>query len=211
VLARVRISVPDRPGSLGQVASAIGQAGADIAGLDVLEAQAGRALDDVFVRVRDGDQLQAVQAAVAAIAGVDVVGVQQQVPPVTGHADLELLERVISQPERALQTLLDGAPGALGADWAAIVTFEGENQRAKPVAVSGRGPSLTDLELRAARRLTAVQLDGAPAGQGAVLVPLGATPAALLLVRIEGPEFHQAELWRLGQVGHVVGSVLATD
>jgi hypothetical protein len=32
---------------------------------------------------------------------------------------------------------------------------------------------------------------------------------ALVLVREEGPEFHRSELWRVGQVGQIIGTVLA--
>jgi len=213
VLARLRISVPDRPGSLGLLATTIGSAGGDIDGVDVLENVSGRALDDVFVQVRDTDHLQAVQTAVAALAGVTVVGVQQPVPPTTGHADLELVDQVISHPDRALQTLVDGAPAALGADWAAIVPYT-DGEAGTAVAVSGRGPAAATVTVRAARRLTSIQFtpDGADGpAQGAVLVPLGQAPAALLLIRQDGPAFHQRELWRLGQLGTVVGSVLPTS
>jgi hypothetical protein len=213
VLARLRISVPDRPGSLGLLATTIGSAGADIEGVDVLETGSGRALDDVFVQVRDSDHLHALQTAVADLAGVVVVGVQQPVPPTTGHADLELVDQVISRPDRALQTLVDGAPSALGGDWAAIIPYT-DGEAGPAVAVSGRGPAADTVNVRAALRLTTIQLtpDGSdrPA-QGAVLVPLGQAPAALLLVRQDGPPFHQRELWRLGQLGNVVGSVLPTN
>ncbi len=64
MLSRIRISVPDAPGSLGRVTTAIGAAGGDIAKVDVLESAAGRALDDVFVNVRDDGHLRGVVAAV---------------------------------------------------------------------------------------------------------------------------------------------------
>jgi len=42
---KLEISLPDRPGSLGAVASAIGFAGGDIRGLQVLKNEAGRGYD----------------------------------------------------------------------------------------------------------------------------------------------------------------------
>ena len=45
----LRLVVPDRPGTLGAVATALGSAGADIASLDVLERGDGFAVDDVVV------------------------------------------------------------------------------------------------------------------------------------------------------------------
>ena len=43
---------------------------------------------------------------------------------------------------------------------------------------------------------------------GTALVPIGAGPDALVMVRVDGPEFHRSELWRLGQVGQIIGTVL---
>jgi acetolactate synthase small subunit len=211
VLARVRISVPDRPGSLGRVASTIGTAGADIAKVDVLESESGRALDDVFVQVRGHEHLLAVEAALAGLPGVQVVGVQEPVPPVTGHADLELVDQVLSNQDRSLQTLVDGAPGALGADWAAVVVYGLDGDHASVLAVSGKAPDPSTIRLTAALRLTTLRLAPAagdiPYG-GAALVPLGGSAVGLLLVRVDGPDFHRSELWRLGQVGHIVGAVV---
>lgn len=211
MLARVRISVPDRPGSLGRVASTIGTAGADIAKVDVLESESGRALDDVFVQVRDHAHLESVENALSGLPGVQIVGVQEPVPPVTGHADLELVDQVLSNPDRALRTLVDGAPGALGADWAAVVAYGLDGEHASVLVVSTKGPAPETIQLQAALRLTSLQLG--PAGSttpygGAALVPLGGSPVGLLLVRENGPDFHRSELWRLGQVGHIVGSVV---
>jgi len=116
VLARIRLKVPDRPGSLGRVASAIGAASGDIAGVDVLDNEAGQALDDVVVQVRDTSHLTRVLDGLAAVPGVEVVGVHHPAPPVPGHADLQLVAQVLARPDRSLQTLVDGAPVALGVD-----------------------------------------------------------------------------------------------
>lgn len=212
VLARVRISVPDRPGSLGQVASAIGAGGADIVQVDVLESAAGRALDDVVVQVRDTTHLQRVTAGLAALAGVAVVGVQHPAPPVTGHTELELVQRVLDQPARALQTLVDGAPAALGADWAALIEFEPDGGQRAVLATSTQAPPLEWIDVRAPLRLTVLRLtppDGDPYA-GSVLVPLAGTGVGLLLVRAEGLDFHATELWRLGHLGAVLGPLVGS-
>lgn len=212
MLARVRISVPDRPGSLGLVASAIGAAGGDIAQVDVLESAAGRALDDVVVQVRDVAHLDRVTAELASLPGVGLVGVQHPAPPVTGHTELELVQRVLEQPSRALQTLVDGAPAALGADWAALVEFEPDGGQRAVLATSTRAPAPDEVDVRAPLRLTLLRLtrpDGAPYA-GSVLVPLVGTDVGLLLVRVDALDFHPAELWRLGHLGAVLGPLAGT-
>jgi hypothetical protein len=211
VLARVRISVPDRPGSLGNVTSAIGLAGGDIVKLDVLENEAGRALDDVFVNVRDPEHLAQVRTRLESLVGVSVQGVQHPAPPVTGHADLELLDQVLSRPERGLQTLVDGAPHAFGADWAAIVEYGAAGEVSGVAAVSVGCPGPDHVAVRSPLRLAPIRMTppgGSEPYGGTALVPVGAGPVALVLVRAGGPEFHRSELWRLGQVGQIVGTVL---
>lgn len=54
MLLRLRIALPDRPGSLGQIARALGVAGADITQVVVLDREAGRAVDDITVSCPDG-------------------------------------------------------------------------------------------------------------------------------------------------------------
>lgn len=212
MLARVRISVPDRPGSLGAVTTAIGHTGADIVKLDVLENEAGRALDDMFVHVRDPAHLAVVRTRLEALTGVSVTGVQHPAPPITGHADLELLDQVLSRPERGLQTLVDGAPHAFGADWSAIVEYGPDGEVAGVAATSPGCPGADHVAVRSPLRLAPIRMtppDRTTPYGGTALVPIGAGPVAVVMVRVDGPEFHRSELWRLGQVGQIVGTVLA--
>jgi hypothetical protein len=212
MLARIRLRVPDRPGSLGRVASAIGAASGDIAGVDVLASEAGSALDDVVVRVPDAEHLDAVLTALDEVPGVGVVGVHHPAPPVAGHTDLQLVAQMLAQPGRSLQTLVDGAPAALGVDWAAIVHSELGRDPLDVVATgAGAPPSLPGLLGGPFRlRALAVQLpDGTP--HAAALVPLEGCPLGLLLGRAGGLEVHSRELWRLGQLGAVVGPLLAVS
>ena len=210
MLARVRISVPDRPGSLGLVASAIGLAGADIATVDVLESSSGRALDDVFVDVRDAAHLDSVRDHLLGVAGVQVIGVQLPAPAAGGHADLELLGHVLASPARALQTLVDGAPGALGADWGAVIEFGPDDAPTGVRGISSKCPGEDHVRVSAPLRLFTPRV-AAPDGEpyvGTALVPLGDARLALLLVRESGPPFHRTELWRLEKVGQIAGSAL---
>ncbi len=213
MLARVRFSIPDRPGTLGAVTSAIGAVGADIAEIDVLESESGRALDDVFVRVRDVAHLDRVAAQLDALTGVTVTGRQHPAPPVTGHADLLLIDQVLTRPQRGLQTLVDGAPHCFGAEWAALVEYGpdlGAVSSVLTVSVASPGPE--HVVLTSPLRLATVRMTppgAAEPSSGTALVPIGAGPLGLVLVRSSGLDFHRSELERVGQVGQIVGTVLA--
>lgn len=202
MLARIRVSVPDRPGSLGRLASALGEAGADIAQVEVLEAEGGRALDDVHVNVRDQRHLDLLGTVLAGVPGVTVVGIQHPSPPSNGHAELELVATVLARPERGLQTLVDGVPGAIGAHWGAVISYSPEGAASGVVATSTACPGADAVPLTAPLRVCAPRWEGYA---GAAVVPLAGAQLALAVVRETGPAFHRCELWRLEQVGRIVG------
>jgi len=71
---KLHISLPDRPGSLGLLASAIGAAGGDIRGLVVLKSEDGRGFDEVTVAVPGTDPSDLVDF-LGSIVGVEVISV----------------------------------------------------------------------------------------------------------------------------------------
>ena len=73
-LFKLRVTLPDRPGSLGAVASAIGFAGGDIRGLVVLSSEGGRGIDDITVAFPGNDPADLINV-LNAIGGVEVLAV----------------------------------------------------------------------------------------------------------------------------------------
>ena len=71
---RLHISLPDRPGSLGAVASAIGFAGGDIRGLVVMKSEDGRGYDDITVAIPGKDPTDLLNI-LNDIGGVEVIRV----------------------------------------------------------------------------------------------------------------------------------------
>lgn len=211
MIVRIRVSVPDRPGSLGVVTSTLGRAGADVKKVDVLDAEAGRATDDISIEVRDSAHLDRVRQGLAGLPGVEVEGALVPAPPVAGHAELELLRASLGDPGRAVQTLADGAPTAVGASWAVVLRFE-ESGPARGVVASSTGyPGAGAAPVTAPLRLGPIRLldvvTGIPYG-GAALVPLTGTLLGLVVARPDGPAFHRSEVWRLGEIGRIIGAVL---
>ena len=150
--------------------------------VEVLSAENGRAVDDVHVRVHDTAHLDRLTLGLQGTPGVVVEGVLQSPPPVTGHAELELVARLVQQPARALHTLVDGVPAAIGADWAAVLSGRGEASRGAldvvdTVELGGiRAPDLLPgleggLPLRVGS--PRVQLADGRAALGSALVPIG--------------------------------------
>ena len=73
-LFRLSISLPDRPGSLGLLASAIGAAGGDIRALAVVKSEDGKGYDDITVAIPGSDATDLLNV-LGAIGGVEVLSI----------------------------------------------------------------------------------------------------------------------------------------
>jgi ACT domain-containing protein len=73
-LFKMQITLPDRPGSLGAVASAIGFAGGDIRSFVVLRSEDGRGVDDLTVAIPGSDPTDLL-SVLNDIGGVEVVSI----------------------------------------------------------------------------------------------------------------------------------------
>jgi ACT domain-containing protein len=74
-LFRINIALPDRPGSLGAIASAIGAAGGDIRGLVVMKSEDGRGYDDITVAIPGSDPTDLLDV-LGSIGGVEIISVR---------------------------------------------------------------------------------------------------------------------------------------
>ena len=88
----LRLVVPDRPGILGAVATALGGAGVDIVSVDVLERGGGLAVDDIVVDLPPGRLPDTLITAAQAVEGVAVESLRPYAGPLDTHRELELLE-----------------------------------------------------------------------------------------------------------------------
>lgn len=133
----LRVWLPDRPGTLGRVAAAIGSGGADVVGIEILERGAGTAIDEIVVRTESS--VDAVLVAVAAVEGVAVEDVHEVAPdrPDHGVMALGVVARLVeADPDDRAETLVRATRELLEADWVALV----DASRHHFVAVDGEVP-----------------------------------------------------------------------
>jgi len=71
----LKIALPDRPGSLGSVASAIGFAGGDIRAFTVESNEGGKGIDDVVVAIPGTDPTDLLNV-LGQIGGVEVLSIE---------------------------------------------------------------------------------------------------------------------------------------
>ena len=69
---RIRVEVDNRPGTLGRLATAIGEAGGNICALDIVESLGDRIVEDVTVYATDEAHAALISDAVAAVEGITV-------------------------------------------------------------------------------------------------------------------------------------------
>lgn len=210
----LRVVLPDRPGMLGAVATALGHAGADIVSLDVVERGPDGAVDDLLVQLPPGGLADSLITAARSVPGVVVESLRPYLGADDLHRDLELVDEIAAAPEDALQLLVDLAPGVFRAGWA--VLLDTEQVRAHSAgAPELDGVPTTWLPLNGPRRVSSEE-DWVPPrwrdlGTELAASPVGTPGTAILLGRPGGPRFRDSEVMRLahlaGLAATVVGSV----
>ncbi|WP_336214294.1 ACT domain-containing protein [Nonomuraea sp. LPB2021202275-12-8] len=202
MLLRVRVALPDKPGSLAQITKVLGAAGTDITQVTVLERGAGRAVDDLTVYCPDELSKQALRERLESVAEVTVEGVWSTREAPGTYPELEILKYITTAGDRALTTLVDSLPVLFSADWAATAAERGV------VYASWRAPSQVPLPQPVPARPTASTLEG---GLHVIHAPLPPLALTLLLARSEGPAFHRIEVHRLTRILEIFLSLPATE
>jgi hypothetical protein len=191
----MRVELPDVPGSLGRVASAIGEAGGDIDAIEIVEKRDGFAVDDVLLEMAHGTMPDSVVSACGTLDGVSVLWISRYAAGGNLFLDLEVVEALTEDPTTARDRLVDLLPIAFRVDWAARVTPGVDGVAGTVVHATDAAPSAYDIERVAApTRLPGDEVYvecAAPFGDDLVLMG-----------RRGGPEFLDSELARLE---HLVG------
>lgn len=202
-LLRIRIELPDRPGSLGTVARTLGAAGADIVQVVVLERVSGRAVDDVTVVWPDGRALDVVCEALSAVRGVTVAGVWRTGEAPGVFAGVEVVGQMAANPPYGVVTLVEAVPRIFGADWAAMLTPSGTVVHASRRAPDPLNPPSPPAP--GGRAFTGED------GVRYACVPVGGPALSLLLARVAAPPFHRTEVERLVQLATAADAVLGVS
>ena len=93
----LRVRLPDVPGSLGRLASAVGSVGADIEAIEIVEKSDGNAVDDVLLEVAPGTMPDSVVSAVSGLEGMDVLWISRYAAGGNVFMDLEAVEAITSE------------------------------------------------------------------------------------------------------------------
>lgn len=211
----MRVVLPDRPGALGAVATALGEAGADILSVDVIERSEGRATDDIVLEVAPDRLADSLVSATLRVPGVAVESIRPYAGRLDPHRELELLEHLAEVPEQSLHVLADGVTRIFRAGWS-LVLAEQRSGAARVLAAGGAAPELDALPAPwwppQPTRVLPSDEAWAPPEWERLGTELAVTPmrAGALLVGRPALHWHPSELVRLQHLAAIATSVTAS-
>ncbi len=204
----LRISLPDVPGSLGAVASALGEIGVNIEAIEIVEhGSDGVAVDDFFIRLQPGVLPDAAVSAVQRLDHVRVMWVSRYPTAGSFHLDLEAVELIAEEPRRAYEILTDILPRTFRSDWAMVAVRNGSGVTALQASLGA--PQVID----ACRDWFPLERPGrleTPAEWGPTLLgaaPLESADRLVVFGRHGGPEILDSELARLGLMATLAATI----
>ena len=217
----LRLVRPDRPGILGAVATALGDAGIDIVSLDVVERYGGVAVDDVVVELPRDRLPDSLITAAQAVPGVTVESLRPFAGPLDTHRELELLESLARADEgTAVKLLAAELPRVFHSGWSVILEAvhlgSGDGSwrvsAASDAAPTFEGLTLPWMPLREPLLLPSED-DWLPERWRDMAIEMMAAPyggpgCALLLGRSGGPAYRRTELARLAHLAGVASTLV---
>ena len=210
----LRVVLPDRPGMLGAVATALGEVGGDILSLDVVERGPDGAVDDLVVALPPGGLADALITAACRVPGVVVESLRPYHGGGELHRDLELVEAFAAAPDDGPALLVAHVPGVFRASWAALL--HSASGATTVLGTSPGAPDVDGLELPWLPLPHACRLDPhspwvpeqwAALGTELVAAPVGSPTRAVLVGRSGGPQFRASEVLRLSHLAGIAAAV----
>ncbi len=208
----LRVELPDVPGSLGRVATAIGEAGGDIEAIEIVEhRQDGTAVDDVLLETAPGVMPDSLVSACNQLDGVQVLWISRYGAGGNLFLDLEAVEALTANPATALDELVDLLPITFRSDWAMRIRRDGDAMTV--LHRTSAAPERTDgapgwFPAEHARRLD-LPPDWEQRNDGTLLAgaPIGDSDHLVVFGRRGGPDVLDSELARLGHLAALAVSI----
>ena len=204
----MRVTLPDRPGSLGSVATAMGGVGGDINAVEIVEKGDGVVVDDFIVDLPPNQLPETIVTACQNLPGVRVEWISRYPEGGGLQSDLEALERMTADPLHAAETLVSLCPVVFRSHWASLLDVS--DGAPKPSFSTTLAPDLIP-EVAAkftpfdTTHRTDLDADWCP-GWGdttAVVTPL-TRDRVIVIGRLGGPAFLESEIARLHHLAALV-------
>ncbi len=200
----VRLWLPDRPGALGQVASRVGAVGGDVVGIDILERGGGRAIDELVVELPGPDLVELMVAEMRQVDGVDVetitAAADSFATPASTRSRRPRSWSACAADGEALAELCVHAVRTIGAEWSAVVDFDGPSVLAR----EGEPPPVPWLVAYVEGSQSSARVAGGDGGPADVVwAPLARAGMAMVLGR-DGTPFRARERRQAAALARIV-------
>lgn len=197
----LRVQLPDVPGSLGRLATAIGTAGGNIDAIEIVTRGDGFAIDDVFLAADTSVMPDSIVSACQLLDGVEVLWISRYAAGTNIFLDLEAVEAMTRASQKAADTLVDLVPQVFRADWGvrARLTEGGTTIVHRTSAAPTELPAETPWPVDGVA-------EGAIDDLLVLAAPLG-NNEAVVIARRGGPEFMGSEMARLRHLVQLAGSI----
>ena len=214
----LRVVLPDRPGTLGAVATALGMIEADILAMDIVDRSAGEAVDDIVVDLPSGRQPDVLITAAESVPGVRVESVRPDPGVADRYREWELVEAMAADPAHAVSVLAELLPRVLRTGWAVVVKVSGPDRDVELVAGGGGVPNLTGIipgwsPVTSPTALDPeahwVPEDWKAIGTELAAAPMGSPEVAVIIGRPGGPAIRDSEIARLAHLSSLARTVAA--
>lgn len=204
ILLRVRL--PDRPGALGAVATAIGDSQADIHAVEIVERGEGYAIDDFILSLPNHVMPDTLVSFCAGVEGVEVLWLSRYDAHWGIESDIETVNRMAEEPHSAGAVLVDDAPVGFHSSWALLVSRSGEVLHATDNAPELDSEGVSLLGDVSELRTCELEADWLP-GWGTTVIAVSPLPQgqAVVLGRTGGPPYLRSELLRLRHLAALAG------
>lgn len=205
----LRVELPDVPGSLGRLASAIGSAGANIEAIEIVakDPAGASAIDDVFIAPDPGVMPDSIVSACTQLEGVRVLWISRYAAGGNLFLDLEAVESMTQQPAEAVERLVEAVPVVFRVDWGVRLRRKGDGAVVEHGTTAAPG-TIPDGIGWPQQPSGAVRVD--PPEEWSELV-LAAAPLdedeVIVAGRRGGPGFLESEIARLGHLVAMAASL----
>lgn len=204
----MRVSLPDRPGSLGAVASAMGDVGGDINAVEIVEKGDGVVVDDFIVDLPPGKLPETIITACHHLDGVRVEWISRYPEGGGLQSDLEALERMTADPANAAETLVSLSPVVFRSHWSVLLDVAADEVHTTarttlaPEFDTASAEALAPFDITRRLDLASGWLPGW-AESTAVIVPL-TRDRVIVIGRHGGPAFLDSEIARLNHLAALI-------
>jgi len=205
----LRVQMPETPGTLGRVATVMGETGGNIHSLEIVEHGPDWVIDDFMVDLPPAVLPDTLVAACQSIPNVRVLWVSRHHAAWRVEQDTAVLNRMAEQPDKAGQILAAEAPMAFHSTWAALL--DRAHDPVRVLAATELAPDFAVDGVSALGDLNSLRTFELPAewlpqwGETIIaLAPLG-DDRTIVIGRQGGPSYLNYELTRLKHLAALAG------